>query len=120
MFFYKYINLCCKYKTSPLQVASECDFNESIVIDWKNKFEQGENIYPSADVLLKLSKYFKVSVDYLLDNEPSLDLSVEKNTFLFLKKKGDTYSLVLDEPFIITNKETEIIKAYRSNPQNKN
>ena len=117
MFFSKYIYLCSKYKVHPLHVASECDFNESIIYDWKNKFKEGKNIYPSTDILLRLSKYFKVSVDYLLDNEPKLDLNEAKKKFLYLKKKDDIYSLVSDEPFIINNKEAKIIKAYRSNPQ---
>lgn len=116
MFYSIFIYLCSKYKIPPLKVATECDFNQSIVLDWKNKFEKGEDVNLSADILLKLSKYFEVSVDYLLENEPRLDLSLAKNKFLFLEKKGDIYSLISDEPFIINNKEVEIIKAYRSNP----
>jgi transcriptional regulator with XRE-family HTH domain len=34
---------------------------------------------PSIDILLKLSKLYRVSVDYLIGNEEAVDTSITKN-----------------------------------------
>ena len=42
------------------------------------RYESGQR-EPSIDVLLKLSKLYEVSVDYLIDNDRVYDTSITKN-----------------------------------------
>lgn len=42
-----------------------------------SRYESGKR-EPSVDVLLKLSKLFKVSVDYLIGNDEAIDTSITK------------------------------------------
>ena len=69
MFYARYLNLCTKASVSPSKVALECGFNKGSVSVWKKKFQKGEDVKPTSDILVKLADYFGVSVDYLLGNE---------------------------------------------------
>ena len=67
MFWNVYSSLCSSNDTSPSAVAIAIGLSNSIATKWKN------GAYPSGDILVKLSEYFNVSVDYLLglDTEPN-------------------------------------------------
>ena len=43
-----------------------------------SRYENGTR-EPSIDILLKLSKLFRVSVDYLIGNEEAVDTSISQN-----------------------------------------
>lgn len=60
MFWNVYSSLCSSNDTSPSAVAIAIGLSNSIATKWKN------GAYPSGDILVKLSEYFNVSVDYLL------------------------------------------------------
>lgn len=65
MFYTKYEELCKAKGVSPSKAADEMNINRASVTQWKNT----PDIVPSGAILLKVSKYFNVSVDYLLGNE---------------------------------------------------
>ena len=92
MFYARYVDLCDKNKVSPSRVAIDCNFNKGSVSVWKKKYEAGEDVKPSSDILLKLSDYFGVSVDYLLGQYPSKRNRVSVDLYEILKglcdKKG--------------------------------
>ena len=44
-----------------------------------SRYESGKR-EPSIDILLKLSKLYRVSVDYLIGNEEAVDTSITKGT----------------------------------------
>ena len=55
---------------SQVDLASELGITKQCVSNWEN-----DNILPSIEMLVKISKYFKVSTDYLigLDNKNTID-----------------------------------------------
>ncbi len=57
---------------SQVDLASELGITKQCVSNWEN-----DNILPSIEMLVKISKYFKVSTDYLLglDNKKTIDVS---------------------------------------------
>lgn len=55
-------NLCLKKGVTPTQVARDNDIKQSVVAMWKKRGST-----PKAETVQKLSDYFGVSTDYLLD-----------------------------------------------------
>ena len=45
-----------------VRLAKDLKVSKQTVSNWEN-----DNVYPSVDMLIKLSNYFSVSTDYLLD-----------------------------------------------------
>ena len=60
MFWQRLYQLCKENNTSPTQVVKELGIAQGMVTKWKNGTE------PNAKALLKISKHFDVSTDYLL------------------------------------------------------
>lgn len=56
---------------SQVQLAEKLNISKQTVSNWEN-----ENIQPSIEMLVRLSKLFHVSTDYLLglDNRPTIDV----------------------------------------------
>lgn len=69
MFYARYVALCSDKNISPSKVAIECGFNKGSVSIWKKKYEKGEDVKPTPEILIKIANYFNVSVGYLLDVE---------------------------------------------------
>lgn len=68
---------------SQVELAAALGVTKQSVSNWEN-----DNILPSIDMLMKLSKYFSVSTDYLLGlvTEKSLDVSnIDDNTVSHLR-----------------------------------
>lgn len=83
MFYERYLGLCKKKNVSPSKAAVECRFNKGSVSVWKKKYENGEDVKPTLEILMKISNYFDVSVDYLLGKEPTArPHTVDKDTAL--------------------------------------
>ena len=55
-----------------VQLAQKLNITKQTVSNWEN-----DNIQPSIDMLIKLSKIFNVSTDYLLGLTPSNYINVE-------------------------------------------
>ena len=49
-----------------------------------SRYENGKR-EPSSDILLKLSKLYSVSVDYLIGNDEVVDTSITKNEAIMIK-----------------------------------
>lgn len=62
MFYDTFSFLCKQRDISPSKAATEAGISKSLVTKWKNN---GTDV-PSPDVLMKLSRYFGVTPDYLL------------------------------------------------------
>lgn len=60
MFWNRLYALCKEKNTTPTSLAKELKLSTSKVTAWKN------GAIPKGDILLLLSNYFNVSVDYLL------------------------------------------------------
>ena len=58
-------NLCQEVLAKTLGVCKQC------VSNWEN-----DNVLPSIDMLIKLSRFFNVSADYLLGLDERTDLDV--------------------------------------------
>lgn len=88
MFWNVYSSLCSSNDTSPSAVAIAIGLSNSIATKWKN------GAYPSGDILVKLSEYFNVSVDYLLglDTEPNRKIQLSEDKQRLLKM----YDLLTD------------------------
>lgn len=50
------------YNLSQVQLAGELNVSKQTVSNWENN-----NILPSIDMLVKISRFFSVSTDYLLE-----------------------------------------------------
>ena len=57
---------------SQVQLAQKLNITKQTVSNWEN-----DNIQPSIDMLVKLSKIFNVSTDYLLGLTPTCSISVD-------------------------------------------
>lgn len=63
--FYDNFLLACKEKNvSPSKAGQDCGISKATVSHWKTR-----GYTPRNDVIVKLSEYFGVSVDFLLGNE---------------------------------------------------
>lgn len=60
-FFDKYVSLCAAEGKSPSAVAMSLGFSNATVSSWK------KGSIPTYNTLVKLSRHFSVSVEYLLD-----------------------------------------------------
>lgn len=90
MFYARYIDLCKNKNVSPSKAAMDCGFNKGSVSVWKKKYEKGEDIKPSPDILIKIAEYFNVSVDYLLGNkEKETPAANSDETLMFALYGGD-------------------------------
>ena len=79
MFCDVFVELMKKNGTNPLRVAKAIGVPKSIVYEWKN----GER-EPSVENVLKLSKLFGVSVEYLMDMQDTV-LEGENELILMLR-----------------------------------
>jgi transcriptional regulator with XRE-family HTH domain len=65
VFYDKFVQLCHKHGVSPTRAALDANISKSLVTKWKTlKIET-----PSPDVLIKLSKYFGITVAELLGEQ---------------------------------------------------
>jgi len=62
VFYTQYIEACTNRAVAPSAVAVAIGENASAANRWKN------GVIPTGDVLLKLSEYLAVSIDYLMGN----------------------------------------------------
>lgn len=73
MFYDKYVLLCKQKGVSPSRAAEEAGFAKSLVSKWRTyKVE-----VPSADILSKLSTYFRIPVSELLGEETKKEQPIE-------------------------------------------
>ncbi len=63
MFWDKFYQLCRKNNTWPNPVAKELGYSNAVCTRW------GNGTLPKAEALIKISNYFNVSIDYLLEDE---------------------------------------------------
>lgn len=61
MFWDRFSGLCSEKNMRPGKVASLIGLSNSITTKWKNT-----NAIPNGDILIRISEYFDVTVDYLL------------------------------------------------------
>lgn len=60
------------YGISQVELASKLGITKQCVSNWEN-----DNILPSIEMLIKLSKYFNVSTDYLLGLSSDKTINVD-------------------------------------------
>ena len=72
-------NLRKTNNVSQVQLAQKLDVSKQTISNWENN-----NILPSIEMLVKISKYFSVSTDYLLelDNRKYLEITGLSDTHL--------------------------------------
>ena len=63
MFWNQFTKLCNERNIKPNPLGRELGFSSGVVTKWK----QGS--YPNTETLMKLAKYFDVSIDYLVFGE---------------------------------------------------
>ena len=64
---------------SQVEIAKRLNIAKQTVSNWEN-----DNILPSIEMLIKLSKLFNVSTDYLLGLDNSRSLNVDDLPFEFI------------------------------------
>ncbi len=60
------------FNWTQVQLAQKLEVTKQTVSNWEN-----DNIQPSIDMLIKLSKIFNVSTDYLLGLTPTNSINVD-------------------------------------------
>lgn len=68
MFWDRFYSLCQRNGMKPNPVGKEIGLSSGIISKWKN------GGVPTGETLIKLSKYFNVSVDYLLGISPVVEV----------------------------------------------
>ena len=85
MFWERFYNLCLRTGKRPNPVGKEIGLSSGIISKWKN------GGIPNGETLMKLAKYFDVSIDYLLGLSPYIKINGElvamEYTDIELKKK---------------------------------
>ncbi len=71
MFWKRFYNLCMRSGKRPNPVGKEIGLSSGIISKWKN------GGIPNGETLMKLAKYFDVSVDYLLGLSPYIKINGE-------------------------------------------
>ena len=75
-FYESYIQLCQERGLKPTPAAEAAGLPKSIVSKWKSKPES----FPNTQTLRKLCDYFRVDIDYFLDNDDADTLVVPNVT----------------------------------------
>lgn len=85
MFWKRFYNLCLQSGKRPNPIGKEIGLSSGIISKWKN------GGIPNGETLMKLAKYFDVSVDYLLGLSPYIKVDGEmvrmESTDIELKEK---------------------------------
>lgn len=85
MFWKRFYNLCLRSGKRPNPIGKEIGLSSGIISKWKN------GGIPNGETLMKLAKYFDVSVDYLLGLSPYIkingDLVAMESTDIELKSQ---------------------------------
>ncbi len=68
MFWERFYSLCQRIGKKPNPVGKDIGLSSGIISKWK------AGGIPNGETLMKLSKYFNVSVDYLLGISPSIEI----------------------------------------------
>lgn len=103
------LELMEQYGDTAYALEKNTELPTSTVVAWKKgKFK------PSADVVVKIAKYYNVSTDYLLcltDNPvpPKTDITEQQNAFVF-----STFGALISEKRFLN-----IAKMYKSLPDEK-
>lgn len=69
MFYEKYVDLCAGINKTPTGVALDIGISRAAVTNWK------KGGVPNDVTLRKIANYFNISVNYLLSNEGSVNIS---------------------------------------------
>ncbi len=69
MFWKRFYNLCLRSGKRPNPIGKEIGLSSGIISKWKN------GGIPNGETLMKLAKYFDVSVDYLLGLSPYIKIN---------------------------------------------
>lgn len=67
MFWDQFIELCNQHETTPNPLGRKLGISSGILSRWKT------GAMPSTEMLIKLSKYFNVSIDYLVFGDQALE-----------------------------------------------
>lgn len=81
-------NLRLSYNLNQVQFASALNVSKQTVSNWENN-----NILPSIDMLIKISQFFSVSTDYLLELDNRHYIEV---TGLTPKQLGHIQQIICD------------------------
>ncbi len=68
MFWERFYSLCLRMGKKPNPVGKEIGLSSGIISKWK------AGGIPNGETLMRLSKYFNVSVDYLLGMSPTIEI----------------------------------------------
>lgn len=80
MFYDIYANLCKQTGKSATAVAVELNISRGTVSAWKNR-----GTTPQRDILQKIADYFDVTVDYLLNGEPTVSSQISNMDIIYPK-----------------------------------
>ena len=78
----KIFKIMKKYEISAYKLSSELGISQGNISDWKNGKSR-----PTIPALLKLSEYFGVSIDYLLDNPVTQNIQNSEEKVSYIAEK---------------------------------
>ncbi|HAQ39629.1 MAG TPA: hypothetical protein DCM73_01545 [Clostridiales bacterium] len=107
------------------ELLKQCNINTSFLTDWKS----GRIKNPSYDKLVKIARYFNVSIDYLL-NQPQRAPNLNKNMFSPNSKKMDFTSIIMENSLTgpdqcerpkldLSDNEIELINLFNKLPDDR-
>ncbi len=118
MFFEVFETLCKQKGVTPTRVSAEIGISKGSVSYWRKRYKEGVDAKPDLNTAQKIADYFGVTVDTLLGRlTPLAELMAEETTGLQKLVLHDDSGF---EPFtfkpLLTDKERQLIEAYRRNP----
>lgn len=117
MFFVKFEELCKKAKKTTTGVALELGVSKSTVAYWR----ANHSVIPKQEVLIKIAKYFNVSVDYLLGEtkNPSIDSDkgVSEYTVVAMNGTPGAHKITVNDETM--NKMAELLEEVNDLPPEK-
>ena len=118
MFYERVIHLIEKAGISKNKMLLDLNLNKSSMLNWEKRGNT-----PDGDILLKIARYFNVSVDYLLGNDtpaaaPSSPSPIftpeEQRVILRYRAMSEEAQLIIRKILDIPNGDEELVPVYHA------
>lgn len=119
MFFERYQVLCQAFGLTPTGASAKIGFSKGSVSYWRKQYQKGIDAKPDTHTAQKMAEFFGVTVDYLLCGD-KVDFIAD---FVNAPPQSDPTmvcdgtSLPIGSEPLFTERELEVISAYRTRPE---
>ena len=114
MFYERVIHLIEQAGITKNKMLLDLNLNKSSMLNWEKRGNT-----PDGDILLKISRYFNVSVDYLLGNDtpasPTITFTPEEQRIILrYRAVSEEARLIIRKILDIPNGDEELVPVYHA------